>query len=155
MAKLYNHAFDFAFEVVTDESDPTKVSPADLRREAIARLNAAPDHVMHEMCSCFDTHVEEPELPWWVVAMLYADGTPGMYSTTVQAEDADAAVEAALAECVKENPTLFDDYDEEDKTEAASEMFSETDVFEVTHIATHALRRRAIHDCKERIARNP
>jgi hypothetical protein len=66
MAK-HNHAFDIAFEVVTDKENPDDVTKQELIDALLARLNGMlkEDHengwndeqsVFLEACSCYDTY---------------------------------------------------------------------------------------------------
>lgn len=56
----YNHAFDFAFEVKTD-NDADNVTPAELRAALIARAQSISDSEIMEACGCFDTMDSAPE----------------------------------------------------------------------------------------------
>ena len=57
--KQYNHAFDFAFEVITDEKDPQAVDPQAIRDACIKRMRDISDAEIREACSCFDSFMTE------------------------------------------------------------------------------------------------
>jgi hypothetical protein len=50
----FNHAFDFAFEVITDKP-VDDVTPAMLRAALIERANRLSDAELDEACGCFDS----------------------------------------------------------------------------------------------------
>ena len=59
-ATLYNHAFDFAFEVGNCiHEEGKKVSGATLRQHLIERVNRLSDDELEDCCGCFDTMEEE------------------------------------------------------------------------------------------------
>ena len=53
----FNHAFDFAFEVKTDNL-PDDVTADELRAALLERANRLSDHEIREACGCFDTMEE-------------------------------------------------------------------------------------------------
>lgn len=53
----FNHAFDFAFEVKTDNR-PDDVTAAELRAALLERANRLTDAELIEACNCFDTMEE-------------------------------------------------------------------------------------------------
>lgn len=55
MAK-FNHAFDFAFEVLSDDFYAKDVTPDMLREALRATVDRLTDADMIERCSCFDTY---------------------------------------------------------------------------------------------------
>lgn len=55
MPKKYSHAYDFAYELETDEPDPHKVDPDLMRQACIKRMNELPRSEIHEACGCIDT----------------------------------------------------------------------------------------------------
>lgn len=55
----FNHAFDFAVEVISKKEDASDVTPAMLRAALIKRANELPDNELVEACGHFDTHQEE------------------------------------------------------------------------------------------------
>ena len=70
----YNHAFDIAFEVVTDKENPDTVTKDELIKALLARLNNMlkednengwddDQSVFLEACGCYDTYeiLEEEE----------------------------------------------------------------------------------------------
>ena len=68
MAKKYNHAFDIAFEVVSEKEDPLDVTPVELLKGLLKRISNMMDEdienknikpytsVWLEACSCFDSY---------------------------------------------------------------------------------------------------
>ncbi len=50
----YNHAFDFAFEVIT-EKEPGDVTGEELKAALLHRINSMPISEFMEACGCFDT----------------------------------------------------------------------------------------------------
>lgn len=50
----FNHAFDFAFEVITD-LPVDDVTPAMLRAALLERVNRLSDAELDEACGCFDS----------------------------------------------------------------------------------------------------
>lgn len=58
---VYNHAFDFAFEVISFDEDGEDVTPAMIRAELINRANNISDREIMEACDRFDTHEEDEE----------------------------------------------------------------------------------------------
>lgn len=57
--RKYNHAFDFAVEVISNREDREDVTAAQLRAALIKRANTLSDDEILEACGCYDTH-EEP-----------------------------------------------------------------------------------------------
>lgn len=58
----FNHAFDFAFEVISNDEEAEDVTPAVLRAALIGRaLNISDDEIM-EACGCFDTYKVEDDV---------------------------------------------------------------------------------------------
>jgi hypothetical protein len=61
----FNHAFDFAFEVITEKEDPNEITEAELfaairaRIDRIEAAKGAGGETMHNACDCYDTHEEE------------------------------------------------------------------------------------------------
>lgn len=55
----FNHAYDFAFEILSDCEQATDVTPAMLREGLLSKINNASDKQLLAMCNCFDTHEEE------------------------------------------------------------------------------------------------
>lgn len=55
MAK-FNHAFDFAFEVISDDFYAKDVTPAMLRAALLERANRLSDEGLMEACDCYDTY---------------------------------------------------------------------------------------------------
>lgn len=51
----YSHAFDFAYEVESDEEDASDVTPGMMRRALIERAARLPDAEIKEACDKFDT----------------------------------------------------------------------------------------------------
>ena len=54
----FNHAFDFAYEVVSAQENPSKVDPEAMRAACIKRMQEMDADEIHEACACFDTHEE-------------------------------------------------------------------------------------------------
>jgi hypothetical protein len=52
----YNHAFDFAFEVISKDEFAEDVTPAMLRTALIERINQLSDEELEEACGLFDTY---------------------------------------------------------------------------------------------------
>lgn len=50
----FNHAFDFAFEVKTD-NEADDVTAAELRAALLERANRLTDAELIEACGCYDT----------------------------------------------------------------------------------------------------
>ena len=60
--KLYNHAFDVAFSVETDESDPFKVTNRELIVGLLMRfVNLVEVEELREACGHVDTYKNEEE----------------------------------------------------------------------------------------------
>ena len=55
--KTFNHAYDFAFEVVSNKEDASDVTATMLRDACIKRIKAICDEEILEACNCFDTYV--------------------------------------------------------------------------------------------------
>ncbi len=55
MAK-FNHAYDFAFEVISDDFYARDVTPAMIRAALIERAQRISDDEIMEACSMFDTY---------------------------------------------------------------------------------------------------
>ena len=56
---VYNHAYDFAFEVISAKEDASDVTGEMLRTACIERITRLPTDELLEACGRFDTH-EEP-----------------------------------------------------------------------------------------------
>lgn len=52
----FNHAFDFAFEVISDDFYAKDVTPAMLRAALLERANRLTDAELIEACGCYDTY---------------------------------------------------------------------------------------------------
>lgn len=52
----FNHAYDFAFEVVSDRADAEDVTPAMLRAALLERVNRLTDAELNEACGFWDTY---------------------------------------------------------------------------------------------------
>lgn len=59
--RKYNHAFDFAVQIVSNKEDGEDVTAAQLRAAIIKRANEIPDEEMLEACGLFDTYEEDGE----------------------------------------------------------------------------------------------
>ena len=55
----FNHAYDFAFEVISNTEDGSDVTGEMLRAACIERINRLPADELLEACDRFDTHEEE------------------------------------------------------------------------------------------------
>lgn len=56
----FNHAYDFAFEVLSDDFYAKDVTPAMIRQALIERATRISDDEIMEACSCYDTfQIEE------------------------------------------------------------------------------------------------
>lgn len=53
--KTFNHAYDFAFEVVSQKEDASDVTATMLRFECAKRINSLCDDELLEACGVFDT----------------------------------------------------------------------------------------------------
>ena len=53
--KTFNHAFDFAFDVISNKKDASDVTPNMLRDACIKRINSICDEEILEACGIFDT----------------------------------------------------------------------------------------------------
>jgi hypothetical protein len=53
--KQFNHAFDFAFEVITDAEFGRDVAPEVIRDACIARMRRLSKEEIKEACNCFDS----------------------------------------------------------------------------------------------------
>lgn len=51
----YNHAYDFAFEVLSNDPEAEDVTPAMLRDALLARVNRLTDDELREACGRYDT----------------------------------------------------------------------------------------------------
>ncbi|MDP1577974.1 MAG: hypothetical protein Q8L76_14655 [Cypionkella sp.] len=52
---MFSHAFDFAFEVVSNRKDGTDVTAEMLRAALIQRVRRLTRDELREACGCFDT----------------------------------------------------------------------------------------------------
>jgi len=52
----FNHAYDFAFEVLSDDFYAKDVTPAMIRQALIERATRISDDEIMEACSCYDTY---------------------------------------------------------------------------------------------------
>lgn len=52
---MFNHAFDFAFEVISDDEEAEDVTPAMLREALLKRVNTLSDRELVEACGRYDT----------------------------------------------------------------------------------------------------
>jgi len=52
---MFNHAYDFAFEVISQKEDGEDVTPAMLRQACIERIKSISDQEILEACGLFDT----------------------------------------------------------------------------------------------------
>ncbi|SHH51672.1 hypothetical protein [Ferrimonas marina] len=52
----YNHAFDFGFEVESENQQATDVTGDMLRAALIKRIEGLTDKQLLACCECFDTH---------------------------------------------------------------------------------------------------
>ena len=52
---MWNHAYDFAFEVVSQNEDGEDVTPAMLRQACIERIKRISDREILEACGLFDS----------------------------------------------------------------------------------------------------
>lgn len=57
----WNHAFDFAFEVISDDEDPSDVKGADLRAALKARIDSLSDTDLVNVCNPFDSFKTEDD----------------------------------------------------------------------------------------------
>ena len=57
---MWNHAYDFAFEVLSKDQDGKDVTAAMLRQACIDRTKKISDHEIMEACGLFDSFEEEP-----------------------------------------------------------------------------------------------
>lgn len=55
----YSHAFDFAFEVISEDENGDDVTPAMLRAAIIERANRLTDRELDEACGLYDTYLIE------------------------------------------------------------------------------------------------
>ena len=55
MKKKFNHAYDFAFEVVSQKEDASDVTATMLRFECAKRINSLRDDELLEACGVFNT----------------------------------------------------------------------------------------------------
>jgi len=54
----FNHAYDFAFEVISDRDDAEDVTAPMLRAALLERVNRLTDEELLEAASWFDSHEE-------------------------------------------------------------------------------------------------
>lgn len=59
MTIKFNHAFDFAFEVFSNEEDASDVTSDMLRDACVKRIKAISDDEIQEACGLFDTMPKE------------------------------------------------------------------------------------------------
>jgi hypothetical protein len=52
---MFNHAYDFAFEVISQKENGEDVTPAMLRQSCIERIKTISDREILEACNLFDT----------------------------------------------------------------------------------------------------
>ena len=62
MTKKYNHAYDFAFEVISQKKNGDDVTPAMLREACIKRITNIDDIEIMQACGLFDTYKIEEKL---------------------------------------------------------------------------------------------
>lgn len=55
----FNHAYDFAFEVISSDEDGNDVTAPMLREALLERAKRISDDELLEACGRFDTHEEE------------------------------------------------------------------------------------------------
>lgn len=55
----FNHAYDFAFEVISDQEDAEDVTAAMLRAALLERVNRLTDSELMEAAGCFDSFAVE------------------------------------------------------------------------------------------------
>lgn len=53
--KKFNHAYDFAFEVISARDDAEDVTAAMLRAALLERVNRLTDAELHEACGWYDS----------------------------------------------------------------------------------------------------
>lgn len=53
---LWNHAFDFAFEVFSKDAEGADINGASLRKSLQKRLDSLSDADLEHACGCFDSH---------------------------------------------------------------------------------------------------
>ena len=58
---MFNHAYDFAFEVISQKEDGEDVTPTMLRQACIERIKGISDREILEACGLFDTFKMEDE----------------------------------------------------------------------------------------------
>jgi len=51
----FNHAYDFAFELISNDESAEDVTPAMLRSALMERINRISDAELEEACGLFDT----------------------------------------------------------------------------------------------------
>ena len=56
MTMQYHHAYDFAFEVVSNDPEAEDVTPAMIRAAMLDRVNRLSDDDLMRACSCYDTY---------------------------------------------------------------------------------------------------
>lgn len=59
MTMKYNHAYDFAFEVVANDPEAEDVTPEMIRAALLERVNRLSDDDLMHACNCFDTYEME------------------------------------------------------------------------------------------------
>lgn len=52
----YNHAYDFAFEVISEHEEGADITPAMLRAALLKRASELSDAELEEACGRYDTH---------------------------------------------------------------------------------------------------
>tara|TARA_R100001510_G_C7564958_1_gene143608 strand:+ start:94 stop:270 length:177 start_codon:yes stop_codon:yes gene_type:complete len=52
---MFNHAYDFAFEVISKKEDGEDVTPVMLRQACLERITKISDQEIMEACGLFDT----------------------------------------------------------------------------------------------------
>lgn len=53
--KKFNHAYDFAFEVISAQDDASDVTPAMLRAALLERVNRITDEHLTDACGWYDS----------------------------------------------------------------------------------------------------
>lgn len=94
--KRFNHAFDFAFEVIADQKDGTKLDPEDLREACIKRMQNMSAEEIHEACGLFDSTEDDRPKKKFSVAVCRTGY--GHANIEVEAFTAEEAEELALEE---------------------------------------------------------
>jgi hypothetical protein len=52
---MFNHAYDFAFEVISEKENGEDVTPVMLRQACLERITKISDKEIMEACGLFDT----------------------------------------------------------------------------------------------------